>query len=117
MIWGISVLWIRLASRKGFPVALEDESKTHIWELLCKNDDITMYVSQEPKPPLYLYNRFELLDLTQPELELVCEPVSNHQSQLCLINICFKLKTCFTLTRKFCPIFIQLLLTELLMTK
>ena len=67
-------LWSRLGNRKGFSIALDNNSKKYIWGLLCKNESIQMFLLQEPRPPLDNYNRYDYVD---PEFEVICEPVSH----------------------------------------
>ena len=67
-----AALLIRLSSRKFFPVALDEQSQTFIWNIICQNEIIEIFVLKEPRPVLVQYNRYENLD---PELEIICEPV------------------------------------------
>lgn len=65
-------LWIRLASRKNFSISLDEQAKTFIWRLVCKNDAVDMFLLVDPRPQLIDYNRYDNLD---PDLEIICEPV------------------------------------------
>ncbi len=61
-----------MRSRKNFPLALDEESKRFIWNIIRQNDTIEIFLLAEPRPLLIDYNRYDNLD---PELEIICEPV------------------------------------------
>jgi len=67
-------LWTRLRTRTGFSVALDDASMKYIWGLVCKNKSVQMFMLQKPRPTLEIHNRY---DYYEPELDMVCESVSN----------------------------------------
>lgn len=69
----VLALWIRLSLRKAFPLALDDFAKKFIWDIICDDDSLELFLLTEPRPPLVVFNRYDFLD---PELETICEPVS-----------------------------------------
>jgi hypothetical protein len=69
-----TALWNRLTKRKSFSLALDEHSKRFVWKIICKNESIEMFCLEVPRPPLIDYNRYDNVD---PELEIICEPVSN----------------------------------------
>ena len=67
-------LWTRLSLRKNFLLALDDSSKNFIWEVIRNDSSIEVFLMEDPRPPLVIFNRYDYLD---PELETICEPVSH----------------------------------------
>lgn len=66
-------LWYRLKTRNNFLLALDDISKNFIWKLVCNDCAIEFFLLKESRPPLVDYNRYNYID---PEVEIICEPVS-----------------------------------------
>ncbi len=70
----LSALWTRLGARKpAFPLVLDDDIKSFLWStVIVSHPEIDFYVLPEPRPPLVLYNRFDVVD---PETQIVLDQV------------------------------------------
>ncbi|XP_064606133.1 general transcription factor 3C polypeptide 1-like [Liolophura sinensis] len=64
-------LWLRLAERPVFPLALDDRAKGFIWRTILQQDCIGMYILPEPRPVIVIDNRE---NYTDPETGICVEP-------------------------------------------
>ncbi|PSN39178.1 hypothetical protein C0J52_14051 [Blattella germanica] len=64
-------LWTRLDDRPTFTCALNEHSKSYLWNIVRRLRDVEMYELREPRAPLIIFNRYNYVD---PELGMVLEP-------------------------------------------
>ncbi|XP_063221021.1 general transcription factor 3C polypeptide 1 isoform X2 [Bacillus rossius redtenbacheri] len=67
----LEALWVRLSQRPNFVLALDDASKSFIWDFVRRVEGMNMYKLPTPRKPLVIFNRYEFMD---KELGMVLEP-------------------------------------------
>ena len=79
-VWFILALWIRLKERPKFPLELDDNSKSYIYNNIREISELSAYTLPTPRCPLVIYNRFNYVD---EKLGIIVEPVSDNINPTC----------------------------------
>nr|CAD7425047.1 unnamed protein product [Timema monikensis] len=64
-------LWLRISQRPKFSIALDDNSKSFMWNIIKLMKDVEIFELPEPRKPLQIFNRYDFVD---QELGMILEP-------------------------------------------
>nr|CAD7262279.1 unnamed protein product [Timema shepardi] len=67
-------LWLRISQRPKFSIALDDNSKSFMWNIIKLMKDVEIFELPEPRKPLQIFNRYDFVD---QELGMILEPLAN----------------------------------------